>query len=175
MLTGLVKTGELVNPSIGHNVHSKADTTHLRWNSITATAVNNLQLTFIQLMRLLVIDFGLAHRLLSLHLFTCVPTYMRNTRTQSCTQPNEQGVWVGWMVQASEGPTLGSWVTHALSVLPSVPTSYPWNKYQTPCKPCTKQDYVKPNIIPLAPQGCFVPQLYHKPWGTHMSSLNEDL
>ena len=44
------------------------------------------QFTFI---RLLVIDFGLAHRLFSLHLSVCVPTYMHNTRTHSCTQPNK--------------------------------------------------------------------------------------
>ena len=24
--------------------------------------------------------------------------------------------------------------------IPSVPTFHPWNKHQTPCKPCTKQD-----------------------------------
>ena len=47
---------------------------------------------------------------------------------------------VGWLAQASEGPTLESWVTHPLSVLHSVPTLHPWNEYQTPCKPCTKQD-----------------------------------
>ena len=67
-----------------------------------------------------------------------------NTRAHSCTQPIEQYAtkqtlgWVGWLAQASEGPTLGSWVTHPLSVLPSVPTPHPWSEHQTPCKPCTK-------------------------------------
>ena len=37
-------------------------------------------------------------------------------------------VWVGWIREAFEVPTLGSWVTHPLSVLPSVPLSHPWNK-----------------------------------------------
>ena len=48
---------------------------------------------------------------------------------------------------------------HWLIVLPSVPMSHPWNKHQTPCKPCTiKQD----TWTTLAPQGHYVPQLYHK-------------
>ena len=77
-------------------------------------------------------------------------------------------VWVGWIAEASEASTLGSWVTHPLSVLPSVSMSHPWNKYQKPCKPCTKQDTCMK--IPLTPQGHFVPGLYHKTvWG--MSSL----
>ena len=41
---------------------------------ITATAANNFQLTFIQPMHLLAIDFGLAHRLLSLYPFLYQPT-----------------------------------------------------------------------------------------------------
>ena len=52
----------------------------------------------------------------------------------------KQTGWVGWIAQASEVPTLGSWVTHPLSVLPSVPMSHPWNKHQTLYKLCTKQD-----------------------------------
>ena len=47
-------------------------------------------------------------------------------------------------------------------ILSDPPTSHPWNKHQTPCKPCTKVGYMKPNVIPLTPQGHFVPQLYHK-------------
>ena len=82
-------------------------------------------------MRLLVIDFWLAYRLLSLWFIICVGTYMHNARAHFYTQPNR------WIAQASEVPTLGSLVTHSLSVLPSVPRS---NKRQTPCKPCTKHD-----------------------------------
>ena len=52
--------------------------------------------------------------------------------TRACNQTNR------WVAQTSEGPTLGSWVTHPLSVLPSLPMSHPWNKHQTPCKPCNK-------------------------------------
>ena len=37
-------------------------------------------------------------------------------------------VWVRWVAEASEAPTLGSWVTHPLSVLHSVPLSHAWNK-----------------------------------------------
>ena len=37
-------------------------------------------------------------------------------------------VWVRWIAEASEAATLGSWVTHPLSVLPSVPLSHTWNK-----------------------------------------------
>ena len=37
------------------------------------------------------------------------------------------------------------------------------SSHQTPCKACTKQDMcMKPNVIPLTPQGHFVPQLYHR-------------
>ena len=44
----------------------------------------------------------------------------------------------------------------------------PWNKHQTPCKPCTKQDMWKQTCYFftencwITPQGHFVPQLYHK-------------
>jgi len=51
--------------------------------------------------------------------------------------------WGGWIAQAaysSEGATLGYWVIHPLSVLPSVPRSHPWNTHQTPNHACTKQD-----------------------------------
>ena len=77
-------------------------------------------------------------------------------------------VWVGWIAEASEASTLGSWVTHPLSVCHC---PIPETKHQTPCKPCTKQDMcMKPNVIPLTPQGHLVPQLYHRTaWG--MSSL----
>ena len=54
------------------------------------------------------------------------------------------------------------WYTHWV-VLPSVPTSHPWNEHQTACKPCPKQ--VKSNVIPLTPQGQFVSQSYHKQHG----------
>ena len=55
----------------------------------------NFQLTFIQPMLLLVISFGLAHRLLSPSFTICIPTYMHSTRAHSCSQPNEQGEWDG--------------------------------------------------------------------------------
>ena len=66
--------------------------------------VCNFQLTFIQPMCLLIIDFGLARRLLSLSLSICVPAYMPNTRAHLYTQPNKQGAvadpegvpWVLW-------------------------------------------------------------------------------
>ena len=36
------------NPSIGQQLSQQANTTHLRWTCITATAANSFQLTFIQ-------------------------------------------------------------------------------------------------------------------------------
>ena len=86
-------------PSIGQ-LHSKANTTHLRWNCITSIAANNFQPTFIQPLRLLVMDLGWPTGSPPLHLSICVPTYMHNTRAHSCTQPNKQ---VGWIPQASKG------------------------------------------------------------------------
>ena len=50
-----------------------------------------------------------------------VSTFHTHTHTHTL-------VWVGWIAEASDAPTLGSWVTHPLSVLPSAPTSHPWNK-----------------------------------------------
>ena len=44
--------------------------------------------------------------------------------------------WMGWIPQASGWPT----VTRPLSMLPCVPRSHPWNKHQTPCWPCSKQE-----------------------------------
>ena len=76
-----------------------------------------------------------------------------------CPRSTHTLVWVGWIAEASETSTLGYWVTHPLSVLPSVPTSWdiPETKHQTPHKPCTKQDMCKnPNVIPLSPQGHFI-------------------
>ena len=87
-------------------------------------------------MLLLVIDFGLAHRLLSLCLSIFVQTY-------TCTTLMYATKWTGWMwwtTQAPEGPTLGSSMTHPLSVLASVPMFHLWNEHQKPCKPSTKQD-----------------------------------
>ena len=38
-----------------------------------------------------------------------------------------------------------------------------WNKHQTPCKPCTKQDMWNQTwYVPLIPWGHFFPQLYLK-------------
>ena len=93
------------NPSI-RQLSQQANTTHFRWNCITATAANNFQLTFLRT------NFGLANRLLSP--FICVPTYMHNTKAHSCTQPNEQGKWRGGgIAQASRGLPWGhEWHTH---------------------------------------------------------------
>ena len=81
--------------SIGQ-LHSKANTTHLRWNCITSIAANNFQPTFIQPLRLLVMDLGWPTDSSALHLSICVPTYMHNTWAHSCTQPNKQGEWGGY-------------------------------------------------------------------------------
>ena len=92
-------------------------------------------ITFIHPLHLLVIHFWLAHRLLA-------PSF-----THLCTNLHAQHVhitkrtgWVGWITQATEGPTLGSWVTHPLSMLLNVSKSHHWNEHQTLCEPCTKQD-----------------------------------
>ena len=136
-------------------------TTHLRLNCITATATNNFQLTFIQHMHLLVINFGLPHRLLKpfiypfVYLPTCTPLGLTHARNQTN------------MVSGVESTSLwgaypASWVTHSLSVLPSMPMSHPWKKHQTPCK-MWNQKWLYLRIT-------FVTQLYHKTaWG--MSSL----
>ena len=105
-------------------------------------------------MRLLVINVGLAHRLL-IYLFVYQPTRTTLGLNRARNETNRVG--------GVEGPTLGSWVTHSLSVSPSVPTSHPWNKHQTPCKPCTKQDMWNQTwYVPLIPRGHFFPQLYLK-------------
>ena len=92
-------------------------------------------ITFINPLHLLVIHFWLAHRLLAPS-FTplCINLHAQHVHITKWTG------WVGWITQASEGPTLGSWVTHPLSMLPNVSKSHHWNEHQTPCKPCTKQD-----------------------------------
>ena len=83
---------------------------------------------------------------LLIYLFVYQPTCTTLGLTRACNETNRVG--------RVEGPTLGSWVTHPLSVLPSVPTSYPWNKHQTPCKPCTKQGMWNQTwYIPLIPRG----------------------
>ena len=66
--------------------------------------------------------------------------YQPTCTTVSVTHARNQANRMSGVDNASEGPTLASWETHPLSVLPSVPTSHPWNEHQTPCKPCTKQD-----------------------------------
>ena len=76
--------------------------------------------------------------------------------------------WVGWIAQAysSKGPSLGYWVIHPLSVLPSVPTSPPWNTHQTlckSCKPCTKQDTCS-TIIPCIIQRGVMSSLKTSSW-----------
>ena len=108
-------------------------TTHLRLNCITATATNNFQLTFIQYMHLLVINFGLPHRLLKpfiypfVYLPTCTPLGLTHAHNQTnmVSGVESTSLWGAYPV---------SWVTHPLSVLPSIPTSHPWKKHQTPCK-----------------------------------------
>ena len=62
----------------------------------------------IQPMCLLVIDFWLAHRLLSLYLSICVQTYMHNTRLTFAHKQMNMVSWVDITAQASDGPTLGS-------------------------------------------------------------------
>ena len=75
--------------------------------------------------------------------------------------------WVGWIAKASEDPSLGSWVTHPLSVLPGVPTSHLWNKHQKPCKPCTKQDMWNQTWYQLH----FRATLFHNYWYTIKQSV----
>ena len=86
-----------------------------------------------------------------------------------CPRSTHTLVWVGWIAEASEVSTLGYWVAHPLSVLPSdvCQRPIPETKHQTTHKPCTKHDMsMQPNVIPLAPQGHFFQQLYHKTvWG----------
>ena len=75
------------------------------------------------------------------HAFSYPFVYQPTCTTLGLTQVRNQTNRVsGVDSQTSEGPTLGSWVTQPLSVLPSVPTSHSWNQQQIPCKPCTKQD-----------------------------------
>ena len=54
-----------------------------------------------------------------------------------CPHSTHTLVWVGWIAEASEAPTLGSWVAHPLSVLPVCHCLISETKHQTPC---TKQD-----------------------------------
>ena len=106
------------NPSIGH---SKANTTHF---DRTALQQRCQQFQLIHLFNTAVASnqCWLAHRLL-IYLFVYQPTHT----TLGLTRARNETSRVGGV----EGPTLGSWVTHPLSVLPSVPTSHPCMK-QTP-------------------------------------------
>ena len=65
-----------------------------------------------------------------------------------------------WMQNPSIGwPTLGSWVTQPLSVLPSIPET---NTRHHAYRALNRIHETKHDTIPLTPQGHFVPQLYHK-------------
>ena len=112
MLTGLVKTGELVNPSIGQQ---RSQQSQYHTPSMEQHNSNSCQQSsaYIYSTHALTSNwFWVGPRLLSLHLFTCVPTYMRNTRTQSCTQPNEQGEWGGWYKPLRGLPWGPEWHMH---------------------------------------------------------------
>ena len=138
-------------------------------------------------MHLLVIYFGLVHNAPQPFICPSVypPTCTTLRRPHPCMQTMPNG-WFGWIAQASEGPTLGSWVTHThwvchpecklcLCPTPTQPNTSRINTYQpsetnTRCHP-NHALCVKPNMIPLYWKlGHFVLQLHHKTaWD--MSSL----
>ena len=74
------------------------------------------QFPVIQPMHVLVIDFGLAHSAPQLS-FKHFCTNLHAQHQASLVHATTQTGPVEWLAQASEGPTLESWVTHPLSVL----------------------------------------------------------
>ena len=140
------------NPSIGLT----ANTTLFQWKCITATAANNFQLTFIQPMRF-IFGWPMGSSTFS-YPFVYKPIYTRATLGLTLAHNQMNSVSGVDSTSLRGAYSLGSWVTHPLSMLPSVPTSHPGNTHQTPCKSCTKQDMcMKPNVIPLTLQGHIVP------------------
>ena len=101
--------------------------------------------------------------------FLYPPTYMP---TLGLTCAHHHAKWVSWV--ASVSPSGVESVSINCAYVPPLPNptpadithTSPWNKHQTPCKPCTKQDlwnqtwYSFTINCSIMPQGHFVLQLY---------------
>ena len=112
------------NPSIGQKL-SQQSQHHTPLIELHYSSCQQFQLTFIQPLHLLVINFSLAHRLFSpsfLYQPTCTTLGLTCARNKIYRVSGVDSSSLWW-------PTLGSWVTHPPSVLPSVPTFHLWSKH----------------------------------------------
>ena len=129
---------------------------HQPWR-LQQQLLKNVHLTFIQPMHLpalLVIDFGLAHRLLSLS-FIHLCTKPHTQQEALLMHATKWTGWVGWIAQAMRG----SWVTHPLCqcLIPETNTRHHANHaVSRTCE--TKHDAAYTS----GPHAHFAPQLYLK-------------